>query len=202
MEHEMTVTDYLARKGFQYKRRGDTGVFNCPFCDPPDREQKFGISLSDGSFNCLHLNRCGSKGSFTEFQRKLGDKPVSLDGRKFVEMGKKKTYKTPNVIVKKPINKVLEYLHKRGLTDNTIEHFGFGSYNDDTVMIPFYRGGEIVTVKYRSITDKKRSRSYLTVATLKETALLFAKVSMMRRHYTSMGLRRCPFRWVPGTSNG
>jgi twinkle protein len=151
----MTVSDYLSKKGLQWKRRGEEALMNCPFCDPPDRERKFSINLTTGAFNCLHLNRCGSRGSFTDFQRKFGDTAVQLNGKRFVDYGGKPKYERPKVQVKTGNQKVIDYLHKRGFTDKTIEHFKFGYKDDDTVMIPYYRNGELVAVKYRSITEKK-----------------------------------------------
>jgi hypothetical protein len=38
----MNVSDYLSRKGFQYKRHGENAIMNCPFCINGDRERKFG----------------------------------------------------------------------------------------------------------------------------------------------------------------
>ncbi len=152
----MTVTEYLHNKGIQYKRRGDTAIFNCVFCD--DKEKKFGISLIDGSWNCLRLNHCGRTGNFSEFQVHLGDKPIYLHKKDTFINRKEKTYVKPKTIVKSPTDKIVEYLKRRGFNSETIEHFRFGAENDDTVMIPYYRNGELINVKYRSITDKKKMR--------------------------------------------
>jgi twinkle protein len=152
----MTVSEYLNRKGLQYKRKGEEAQMNCPFCAPPDTEKKFSVNLTNGAFNCLHLNRCGSRGSFTDLQRKFGDTPIQLNGKRFVDYGGKPKYKKPNVQIKYGNSKVVDYLHKRGFTDKTIEHFNFGSHDDDTVMIPFYKNKELVMVKYRSISNKKK----------------------------------------------
>jgi twinkle protein len=153
-DEKMKVSDYLHAKGIQFKRRGDEAISNCPFCDPPDTEKKFSINLATGAFNCLHLSRCGVKGSFYEFQKKFGDIPERLNESRFINL--EKSYKKPKVVIKKPVDKVKEYLKGRGFTDETIEYFGFGLHDNDTVMIPFYRNNELILVKYRSITDKKK----------------------------------------------
>ncbi len=152
----MTVAEYLHNKGIQYKRRGETAVFNCIFCD--DKDKKFGMSLADGSWNCLRKNHCGKTGNFTEFQIQMGDTPVYLQKKDTFINKQPKKYVRPKTIIKAPTSKVSEYLQARGFTEDTIAYFKFGAENDDTVMIPFYRNSELINVKYRSITDKKKMR--------------------------------------------
>lgn len=49
----------------------------------------------------------------------------------------------------KPKARVLEYLHSRGLTDETIAAYKVAaSPNDDEIVFPFLRGGELINVKY------------------------------------------------------
>ncbi|MDD5010369.1 MAG: toprim domain-containing protein, partial [Syntrophorhabdaceae bacterium] len=152
----MTVQEYLDKKEFEWFRRGDQGVMNCPFCD--DNERKFGISLIDGAFNCLHLNKCGVKGSFATLQDKLGDKPQRLSGEdRFIAARKvKKEYVRPQSQLKWLSNDVVQYLYERGFNDDTIEFFCIKSKDDTTLAFPYYKHGELVNMKYRSITDKRR----------------------------------------------
>lgn len=51
----------------------------------------------------------------------------------------------------------LSYLEKRGLSKNTISHFGLG-YNKDknAISIPHYKRGEVVAIKYRFIEGDTR----------------------------------------------
>jgi len=152
----MTVSDYLYSKGIEWKRRGDNAIYCCPFCDPPDMEWKGAINLTTGAFNCLHLSRCGSKGSFWNFQERLGDKPVHLaDENSFYALTKKK-FKKPQVEMSDLSLSVREYLRKRGFSDSTISFFKFKSKGEDVLMIPYFRGKELVNIKYRSIVDKKK----------------------------------------------
>jgi len=51
---------------------------------------------------------------------------------------------------------VRAFLHNRGLSDSTIDFFKFKSKGDDILMVPFFRGGELINIKYRSILDKRQ----------------------------------------------
>lgn len=150
------IGEYLARKGLKWKRRGDQAVLNCPQCG--DTENKFAISLITGAFNCLHLNSCGIKGSFFEFQKLMGDTPKSEKRDRFANPPTK-NYTKPNTEIRPPTPPVIDYLNRRGFTRETLEHFKVGAFDNDTAMLPYYRNGELVNVKYRSITDKKKMRT-------------------------------------------
>jgi twinkle protein len=150
----LSVSEYLNKKGIQYKRRGDEAICNCVFCD--DSHQKFSINLLSGAFRCFRENTCGVKGSFYEFQKKMGDKPVQPKDRNiFANPIKPKVYAKPKADIDPATNLVVEYLHSRGLTDDTIKHFKIGSEKGDAISFPYYRNGELVNVKYRSIKEKK-----------------------------------------------
>lgn len=147
------IIAYLAKKGFQWKRRGDEAVMNCPFCG--DKEQKFAVNLATGAWNCLHANKCGKSGSFYELQKEFGDTPEPSKKRERMLKTKKK-YQLPKVKMTAPSNPVIDYLRSRGFTDSTIKHFKIGAKGDTTVMIPFYRHEVLTGIKYRDITDKKK----------------------------------------------
>lgn len=56
----------------------------------------------------------------------------------------------------RPKSAVLAWLHSRGLTDETIAAFQLAaSPNDDAVILPYLRDGELVNTKTRSIAEKK-----------------------------------------------
>jgi twinkle protein len=129
---------------------------NCPQCG--DTENKFAVSLTTGAFNCLHLNNCGIKGSFFEFQKLMGDTPKSEKRDRFANPPAKK-YTKPATEIKPPTPPVIAYLNKRGFTRETLDHFKVGAFDNDTAMLPYYRNGELINVKYRSITDKKKMRT-------------------------------------------
>lgn len=56
---------------------------------------------------------------------------------------------------RRPIDAALRWLHGRGLTDRTIEEFRLAA-EGDVVLLPYLRNGELVNIKRRSVTDKKR----------------------------------------------
>jgi len=152
----MQIREYLSSKSFtwQEKQRNGTteAIMNCPFCD--DRERKFAINLMTGAFNCFHGNSCGVKGSWLDFQKMLGDESKRLiNGNSFVRV-RSPSYKKPNITIKNPDKPVMQYMENRGFTEETIKYFNIGQ-NNGTVMIPYYKNGELVNVKYREIRDKK-----------------------------------------------
>ena len=151
----MDIREYLNNKGIQIKKeRGNELIIDCPFCD--DREGKGAINSKSGAYNCLHLNRCGVRYSWWNFQKALGDDPKPLNSDKTFYPHKKPVYHKPRVKPKEPDSKIIKYLKKRGFSDETIKYFRIGQQKDDTVILPYYKEGELVNVKYRSITEKKK----------------------------------------------
>lgn len=148
------VIEYLASRGLQYRRRGEEGILNCPFCE--DKERKFSINLITGLYNCLHLNSCGVRGNFYSFQQKFGDIPERPGRQRFVAQEKKhyvrpqKDFK-PMTEAQTPAHK---YLQGRGFTDETIKHFKVGA-EGQVVKLPYFKLGELTNIKYRSVVDKK-----------------------------------------------
>lgn len=154
------IVKYLERKHIQFKRRGEELIFNCPFCNPPDKARKFSINAITGRFNCLHLNSCGVRGDFYSFQQKLGDKPDKLTGKRVFVNQEKKNYVRPQAgcpDMKDDEVAVYKYLKSRGFNDETIKHFHIGA-EGNTVKFPYFKNGEITNIKYRDITDKKKMR--------------------------------------------
>lgn len=153
MNREESIGEYLARHGWKGKRRGDQAIMNCPSCG--DTEAKFAVNLTNGAYNCLHLNNCGIKGSYNQLRGIYGDRPINSNQDRFINT-QKKTFTKPTTEIKERTYQVIEYLRKRGFTDDTMGHFHIGASDSDTVMLPYYRNGELINVKYRSITDKKK----------------------------------------------
>lgn len=149
----ITVQEYLNQKGFEWKEQRGQAIMNCPFCT--DHEKKFAIGLGNGAYQCFHLNTCGVKGSFWNFQEKMGDKPRSLY-RSDIVLGSKKNYKRPQTTIGPLGDPVITYLIGRKISKATAEHFGVGAKDSQTIMFPYWRNGELVNVKYRDIQDKKK----------------------------------------------
>lgn len=160
----MKVTDYLNRKGFNYiEVRNNSGIqirMNCPKCGDKD---SFAINSETGAYNCLRLNKCGIKGSFTDFQRMFNDNPEYLDTDKFISI--KKTYSTPNIKPEKANSKVIDYLATRKISEETVKKFRLG-YLDNSILFPYHKDGKLVNVKYRSISEKKFRKEKDCMSTL------------------------------------
>jgi len=152
------VTYYLQSKGIEFKRRGEELIYCCQFCD--DTEFKGSINSISGAWNCFHLNSCGLKGSFYDFQKRMGDKPVSISNENsFITAQKKKKYVLPAQQNLPPMRKgelaAYLYLKGRGFADETISYFKIGA-KESVVMFPFYKNGKLVNIKHRDIGDKKK----------------------------------------------
>ena len=153
----MKVENYLIRKNFKFTRRGEELVMQCPFCYGEGK--KFAINIITGAYNCLSLNTCGVKGSFWDFQKRLGDEPEKLNTNRVFYKQEKKRFVRPQKEITQ-IEKdtpVLKYLKNRGFTQETINYFHLGE-NDNEVMIPFFKNGVLTNIKYRDVRDKKKMR--------------------------------------------
>ncbi len=154
----MDMRQYLSYKGFHWdevtRSRGKNAVMNCPFCG--DTEKKFAIQLETGAFNCFHRNKCGVSGSFRQFQRMLGDLPISLDNDRAFLSKKDKVYSRPAVNLQKATANAANFLHDRKITEDSISKFKIGRTQDGrAVMLPYFKDGQLVNVKYRKIDEKK-----------------------------------------------
>jgi len=151
----MDIRSYLHDKGWNWKEvqrpKGLTAIGNCLFCD--DREQKMAVSLVDGAFSCMHLNNCGAKGSWWDLQKMLGDKPQRLDGDKYI-VNQPVKYKRPETHSEKFTTQAIEYLKSRGIAEMIISQFKIGQHGNE-IMFPYFKNGELVNVKYRSLKEKK-----------------------------------------------
>ena len=151
------VGEYLSKKGFnftaQQRPKGIEYVMNCPFCE--DTEKKFAINANSGAYKCFHLNKCGASGSITDFQRALGDEPERLRHINYSKPQKVNYTRPKKGVAKKINNGIEEWLAKRKITKEAIQSFKLGQKDQNTLMIPYFKDGELVNVKYRTISDKK-----------------------------------------------
>jgi len=152
----MDIREYMHTKGWTWREenrpKGLTAILNCPFCG--DTEKKFAVSLVDGAFNCLHKNNCGRTGSFWDLQKMLGDKPVKLDNNNFIKQLRPIKYDRTKIHSEPKIDPAIGYLKSRGLAEETIKKFRIG-FKDGAIMFPYFKDGELLQVKYRSISEKK-----------------------------------------------
>lgn len=71
----MTPEEYLKSKSFKVKGAPGEWQTQCPFCGDTN---KYGHLYVNREFGAFYCHRCGAKGSFHEFQEKLGDKPEPI----------------------------------------------------------------------------------------------------------------------------
>jgi twinkle protein len=150
----MDIRAYLTSKNWEWKEiqrpKGLVAVGNCFFCD--DREKKFAISLQDGAWSCMHENKCGKKGSWADFQRLLGDNFQPLDNSNYIYRQPIK-YDKPQVKSENN-NGAIKWLQGRGIWEATSAVYRIGQKGNE-IMFPYFKEGELVNVKYRSMTEKK-----------------------------------------------
>lgn len=147
----MTPVEYLNKKGIEYKRRGDNLVFNCPFCG--DTEEKAAMHVDSGVFNCMHLNRCGEKGTFWYFQSKMGDTPEPKSYDSHIETLRSKTYAKPDIKQEELSQKHRGWFNARGISNDVLLEFRVTS-SGNAIVFPYYKGGELVAAKFRGPEKK------------------------------------------------
>lgn len=156
----MDIRQYLTDKGIRWTEHqrpsGLQGNMICPVCK--NKDKSFHVNLENGAFQCPHENTCGITGSWYDLQRLLGDVPRSLDAdNRYINTKPRKTYKRPAPI--KPLlpnEAAYKFLESRGITRSTANKFKVGITEDGkSITLPFYHNGELVNIKYRSISEKK-----------------------------------------------
>jgi len=151
----MNVQEYLTKKGYDYnvinRPAGPQAVMNCPKCG--DREKKFSINTETGAFNCMHLNNCGWKGSFRDFQIFHNDEPTGLIGDNNFSV-KKREYDIPKKKTEDVNKEIYIWFNKRGISKNTVDHFRIGKYQNQ-IAFKFYENGVFKNCKYRDMKEKK-----------------------------------------------
>ena len=137
-----------------YKIKGDEIVPRlCPICRGGDHQDKetFALNFKDHVYKCLR-GSCNAQGHFAQLCKQFG---VEADRDQFSAPVVRKSYRKPENKAEPPTNQVKEYLHLRGLTDETISAFGVGS-SEGNIMFPYYRtpedaeNREATFVKYRA----------------------------------------------------
>jgi twinkle protein len=137
------VRGYLSTKGIDFTVRGDEAVANCPFCD--DKEHKFAMNLDTGVYNCKHVNKCGVKGTFWDFKRRMGD----VSEFRYTP----KVYIKPVPVLGAANERLLDWFRGRGIHAQTVAKFHV-TQKDGAMVFPYTKGGEVVNQKYRTV-DKK-----------------------------------------------
>lgn len=143
----MNVQEYLDQKGLQYSvvknPSGLQAKMNCPKCND---KNSFAINLETGAYQCFRKNKCGITGSFYNFQQLLGDEPF---------IRREKIYAEPQVTAERINEEVYRWFEKRKISATTVDKFRVGlSPDGKAIMFLYHKGGKLVNVKYRNMTEK------------------------------------------------
>jgi len=144
--------EYVKQKHWTYRTRGkELEIETCPFCG--DTGHHFHINSNSGLYNCL---KCSEGGSLWKLKKELHDFTPPLEPAK-------KNIKTPQVdidLLRENLAKshsAIKFLNSRKLGNKKVlEHFRLG-YDEkrDAIAIPYFEGGKLINVKYRSIASKQ-----------------------------------------------
>ena len=131
---------------------GEIQAKYCPFCNGgKNRDQgTFYVGLYNGAYKC-HRGHCEAKGSFTDLCRFFNE-PITIkryDPAKLVGTAKK-TYSLPDPSKLHPLtDDIITYFATRRISEETLKAWKIASDENGNIVFPFYRGGELVFVKYR-----------------------------------------------------
>jgi len=137
----------------QYKIHGkEIQTLYCPFCNGGGSKDKytFSLSIDNGAYNCLR-GSCGVRGNLYQLCKHFGE-AVDTESHNIPVV---KQYIKPKVKPTKLSPKTIEYLKKRGISQETADNRRLGE-KDGWIAFPFYENGELVLVKYRPARDVKK----------------------------------------------
>lgn len=185
---ESQVRQYIQDKGWQvlHECQRELWLVECPFCHGVSRDkndQAFSFNLDTGACKCF---RAGCEASADKgrgfnlwtLKQRLGDVLGSgrswsddSDRKRAVEyaarlvaakiaMPPSKVDELHAMLIGNP--KAMQRLYElRGLTEDTIRRFKLGleiHENDKWLAIPYFKDGQPILIKYRSLTGEKRFR--------------------------------------------
>ena len=148
----------LANKYFgNYKiKNGQIIPELCPICGKEQKHDKetFAVGLWNGLWNCKRGSCPGINGSregnFKQLCNYFGETAFEFSSLPQAIRSAKKVYDKPDPEKILPVTEeIITYLSKRGISAETINDFKIGSDENGNMVFPFYRGGELVYVKYR-----------------------------------------------------
>jgi len=154
------ITNYLDSKKVAYKVVGKEAILVCPDC----LKEKLSINIDTGVYKCWHCeaineNSIYARGHIGKLKEVWGDiisissvsdRMIGKNGKEidFTELVDRYHYK---ILENK---KVIKYLLKRGITEESIEKFKLGftrRYNQDWLVIPSFEDGIPKLIKYRKL---------------------------------------------------
>lgn len=149
----MTVREFADKYLAPYKLKGNEVIpERCPFCHGGEHGDKytFALNAETGAYNCKR-GTCGVQGAFPDLLQNFGLDPSSRQG------------KTSSAGYKRPQGKVgaitiqgLNYLKRRGISQETAKAYRVGEDGKGNLVFPFYdETMRHVFTKYRPARDVK-----------------------------------------------
>lgn len=136
----------------------------CPYCrNTTNKHNKFAIDLNTGQFNCFRAS-CGAKGNMLTLAKDFG---FSL-GREvddYYDLGTRKKYMTYKKDIAKTIETTepaVEYMKKRGISEDICRKYKLTSTPEGNIVFPFLDDkGQLIFIKYRNPKPKEgQSKEY------------------------------------------
>ena len=127
----------------------------CPICHGGEKRDRstFAINVDNMTFNCKR-GSCGCKGTFNQLLKEFDENTFNENYRIFNFVKTKKEYKKPVVTGKKLDDPIVAWFESRGISGKTVANRRIAKTSTGAIMFPYYKDGELVLVKYRTI-DKK-----------------------------------------------
>lgn len=147
------IDGFARHIGIQTSLRGNEVTFKfCPYCKGGNGKDKgtFSINNTTGMFKCLRAS-CNQQGNMWRLAKDF-DYHISTEFTRYIE--KKPTFKKLQQPKEKimPQPKAIEYLKKRGISEETAKAYQITSHKDkeNVLVFPFFNtNGELVNIKYR-----------------------------------------------------
>lgn len=145
---------YADRYLVDFKVRGNEIVAKyCPICGGGRSRDKhtFYLNYDKHTYKC-HRGSCGASGTFKDLCESRGEKANYMEQyKRQFEMSKpKKVYKKPKTQVEAIKSVAAEYASIRGISENTLNHFGVGCDARGNIIFPYYNEkGEHELNKFR-----------------------------------------------------
>lgn len=153
----MNPIDFADKYLYPYKIKGQEIIPKfCPVCHGGDNsrdKETFALNVENMTFNCRR-GSCGCKGTFNQLLKSFDEETFNTDYRILNIPRKKKEYKRPEVKSVNITDKVVEYFKSRGISEKVVKQSKVGFNGKNAMMFPYYKGDELVLVKYRTF-DKK-----------------------------------------------
>lgn len=152
----MDIKSILSKHNMSYRISQDNALCECPFCrggEHRDRET-FAVNLDTGAWIC-YRGKCGKSGSLYDLKTFLGE-----DVRHSFHSTPTKAWNKPTKIPFVPLaDEAKEWLYSRKLTEESLRRYKVTSANN-AIAFPFFRGGKLQNVQYRSKGEKNNWKSF------------------------------------------